>query len=201
MLLLRFFTNHCDLEYPKPPKAQGWVSVKMCLLERSKSVYRPPEKTERSISFLPLEFNKSHLKWEEPRWWVSVEYREIVCFKHLEHMSNNGSCAAVSLYHRPHFRQHNQITSYTWTSLGLTTHRHTKQEGTDFMRECFQYMVRNRYFWIGLEKRPHTSIQSTQQKTSDYYVSSEILTQIQIAWERKFSWKQHKIINKRSIHK
>lgn len=82
----------------------------------------------------------------------------------------------------------------------ISEKRNTAQ-ATDFIKsECFQYVARNRYLWISLGKSPHTSIQSTPQKTSGYSVSSETLTQIEIVWERKFSWKQWKTVNKRSIY-
>lgn len=47
-----FLTNYCDLKHPKLSRAQVWVSARMCLSERSKSVYKPTEKTEHH--FFPV---------------------------------------------------------------------------------------------------------------------------------------------------
>lgn len=55
----QFFTNYCDLEHPKQSRAQGWVSVKMCLPESSK-LYINSLREQDSTSFLSLEFNKSY---------------------------------------------------------------------------------------------------------------------------------------------
>lgn len=51
-ILLSFFTNFCDLLYPKLSRAQVCLSVKICLPERSKSVYKPTEKREQH--FFPV---------------------------------------------------------------------------------------------------------------------------------------------------
>lgn len=57
-----FFTNYCHLEHPMLSRAQGWVSVKMCLPESSK-LYIDSLREQNSISFLKKII--PHLRYQE----------------------------------------------------------------------------------------------------------------------------------------
>lgn len=68
LLVQNFFTNYCDLDHPKMPRAQGQVSVKICLQQSSK-LYINSLREQNSVSFLSPELNKSYPTSDIKRYW------------------------------------------------------------------------------------------------------------------------------------
>lgn len=118
----QFFTNYCDLEHPELSRAQGWASVKMCLLERSK-LYINSLREQNSISFLSLEFNESYSTSNQEVSRDIGRYppvQERCCHRlysseKLPPLQTPKTHTAVSPCHpNPHFWLHSQTNSYNW---------------------------------------------------------------------------------------
>lgn len=64
--------------------------------------YTDPLRKQSSISFLSLEFNKSHLKWEEPHWWVTVQFGEMVSLETPKpHVQQSLTCGSFTVSQVP----------------------------------------------------------------------------------------------------